>query len=317
MSEPDIEEHLTALGVPPHVATYVAEHKPLRIPSLGGFGQIAVMIAGFAVGGFWLWPLLEAQLEQNARMAAEVTGALLYHHNFGVGLLIAVFGWIGLSSVIVGAIPILSRRLSVGVFYDSIVGAATAGDTLSGRRARWGVEKLMRELEDEQDPERYVWRVSFAWLKPAVLASVVVAAIAAIVTLRELHTYTLFLPDGYEQRHTFMPSPTIGRWTDAARVEVGCNHVTGRNSSDEPVYDIHMKDGRSIRIDGATPISGSWIDQVEKIDAELVAAGARFEAWSWLNRDAYAPQCLTAQAIVLGADDFERLRRLIRASRPQ
>lgn len=311
MSEPNLEEHLVALGVPRHVAAYVAEQRPLRIPMLASVGYMIVMIGGFAVGGLWLWPLLEARLEQNAIAAAASSGALLYHHNFGIGLLIAIFVWISASGLIVGAIPLLSRRLTAGEFYESVIGAANAGDTLGGRAARWGVDKMQRALENEPDPERYIKRAVFAWVKPAGIFAGAALALAAIVTARELNAYTLYFADRYEQQHTFLPSRTVRAWSDATRVEVGCNHVS--RESDDPVYEVHFRNGGSTRIDSAFPVSKTWIDQVEIIDAALVSAGARFEPWSWLDRDAYHPRCLMANAVWLGEEQYERFRRLIRA----
>lgn len=312
MSDANVEEHLVALGVPRHVATYVAEQRPLRIPVLGSLGFMIVMIGGFAVGAL-VWSVLEAILELNARADAEASGALLYHHNFGIGLLIALFGWIGASGVIVGAIPMLSRRLAAGQFYESIVGAASGGDNLSGRAARWGAEKMMRELKDEPDPARYIERASFAWVGPATAFAATALALAAFVTFRELNAYTLYFADHYEQQHTFLPARTVRSWSDATRVEVGCNHVTGKNASDDPVYEVHFRDGGSTRVDSAFPASNSWIDQVEIIDTALVRAGAQFEPWSWLGREAYHPQCLGAQSTWLGDEDYARFRRLIRA----
>jgi hypothetical protein len=269
------------------------------------------MIGGFAVGGYWLWPMLEGRLEQNARSAAEASGALLYHHNFGVGLLIGLFAWIFASGVIVSAIPMLSRRITAGEFYETVVGATNAADQVRERSARWGILKMMGVLENEQDPGRYVRRATFAWMKPAAALAAAAVAIAAAVTFRELNTYTLYFADHYEQQHTFLPSRTVRAWSDATRVEVGCNHVS--RESDDPIYEVHFRNGGSTRIDGAFPVSKTWIDQVEIIDAALVSAGARFEPWSWLDRDAYHPRCLMANAVWLGDEQYERFRRLIRA----
>ncbi|MBC7767691.1 MAG: hypothetical protein H7124_02785 [Phycisphaerales bacterium] len=202
---------------------------------------------------------------------------------------------------------------AAGQFYESIVRAASAGDNLSGRAARWGAEKMMRKLENEPDPALYIERASFTWVKPAGTFAAAALAIAAIVTFRELNAYTLYFADHYEQQHTFLPSHTVRSWSDATRVEVGCNHVTGDNASDEPIYEVHFGDGGSIRIDSAFPLSGTWIDQVEKIDVALVGAGADFQPWSWMDRNAYHPRCLMAQAMMLDDENYARLRHLIRA----
>lgn len=313
MSGGDIEEKLVAFGVPRHVAAYVAEQRPVRIPLLSSVGYMVVMIGGFAIGGLWLWPTLEGRLEQNALSAAQSSGALLYHHNFGIGLLIGIFAWIGASGFIVGAIPLLSRRLTAGEFYGAIADAANSGDSLGGRAARWGVRTLQRELENEPDPQAYIRRATFAWVKPAGIFSLTALAIAALVTVRELNAYSLYYDDRYEAQHTFSLSRTVHAWSDASRVEVGCNHVTGENAGDDPVYEVHFEGGDSARIDGAYPVSMTWIDQVERIDAALVRAGARFEPWSWLDRDAHHPRCLMAYATWLGDEQYARIQRLIRA----
>jgi hypothetical protein len=291
----------------------VAEQQPLRIPLFSSVGFMVVMIGGFAIGGLWLWPALEARLDQNTLAAAQSSGALLYHNNFGIGLLIALFAWIGASGFIVATIPMLSRRLAAGEFYASITSAASAGNTLGARAARWGIEKVQRELENESDPERYIQRAMFSWVKPAGAFATAALAFAAVVTVRELNAYTLYFADHYEQRHTFLPSRTVRAWSEAVRVEVGCNHVTGDNAGDDPIYEVHFNGGGSTRIDSAIPVSTTWIDQVEIIDAALVRAGARFEPWSWLDRDAYHPRCLMAYATWLGDDQYARFQRLIRA----
>lgn len=313
MNETETEEHLVALGVPRHVAVYVAEHRAPRVANLSGLANLALLLGGFAIGAFWLWPTLEARLDHNARAAAEATGALLYYHNFGFGLLIGVFAWIFASAVIIGAIPMLSRRLSAGAFYDSIVGAANSGDGLGARAARWGVEKMMRELEHEGDPRRYVERASFAWVRLTASIALVLLALTAVVTFRELNAFTLYSAQGYEARHILPISATVRPWSAATYVQVGCNHVTGKNASNDPIYKVHFRDGGSTRIDGAFPVTGSWLDEVEQIDAALVGSGATFRPWTWMNRDPYHPQCLLAYAGELNETDYARLRRLIRA----
>lgn len=313
MSDSEIEKHLVALGVPQHVAVYVAEQRPPRIPLLSSVGFMVVMIGGFAVGGLWLWPTLEARLDQNTLAAAQSSGALLYHNNFGIGLLIALFAWIGASGLIVATIPMLSQRLAAGEFYASITSAASAGNTLGSRAARWGMERIQRELENEPDPGRYIQRATFAWVKPAGAFAATALAIAAVVTVRELNAYTLYFADRYEQQHTFLPSRTMRAWSEVARVRVGCNHVTGENAGDYPIYEVHFNGGGSTRIDSAVPVSMTWIDRVELIDLALVRAGARFEPRSWPDRDAYHPRCLMAYATWLGAERYARFQRLIRA----
>lgn len=313
MIEGEIEQHLVTLGVPGHVAAFVSKQRPWRIPWVSQFGSMVVMVGGFAFGGLWLWPTLKKQLDQNALAAARSSGALLYHHNFGIGLLIALFAWIGASSLIVGAIPMLSHRLMAGEFYASVTGAAASGNNLSGRAARWGVKKMLRKLENEPDPLRYIRRAVFAWMKPASGIVAIGLALAAFVTFRELNAYALYFADHYEEQHTFLPAPTVRAWSDAVRVEVGCNHITGKNAGDDPVYSVHFSDGGSTRIDGTFPVSKTWLDQVEVIDAALVRRGVRFEPWSWLGRDPYHPRCLMAYANWLGDEKYSRFQRLIRA----
>jgi hypothetical protein len=315
MGDKDIEEQLVALGVPQHVAAYVAvyvaEQRPLRDPLLSNVVFMVVMIGGFAFASLWLWPTLEACLDQNALAAAQSSGALLYYHNFGIGSFIALFAWLGVCAFFVATIPVLSRRLAAGEFYVSVTGAANVGDPLGGRAARWGVGRMQRELESEPDPARYLRRAMFASVKLVGAFAAAALAIAAIVAARELNAYTLYFADRYEQQHTFLPSRTVRAWSDAGRVNVGCRHLTGEDAGDAPIYEVHFIGGGSTPIHLAFPVSMTWIDQVELIDAALVRAGARFEPRLG-RREAHDPRCLRAYETWLGAERYARFQRIIR-----
>lgn len=100
----EICDGLVAMGAPPEVAEYAALREPsLLLYSALNFGYIGIMAAGFIVGAMF-WTPLEKIAESNARAAAVEIDALLYEINFGIAMIIAIFGWIFASGIIAYAL---------------------------------------------------------------------------------------------------------------------------------------------------------------------------------------------------------------------
>ncbi len=298
------EEELVSIGVPRFVAVYLRHQEAPLIP-WPKLSFYIVFVVGIIVGWLWVWPILEAQIEQNALSAAKSSGALLYYHNFGIGLLIGIFAWIFICSWISLTIAAFVPKLAAAEFYLAI---ASSWGTFraAGTRARM----LSCERAEDPQPEGFIRRFMLLSAKRLGLLSAALALASIMTTARELNAYSLFFIDRYEQQHTFLAHPTIRLWADATRVEVGCNHT---DDGDDPIYEVYFKNNGSIRIESAKPVSANWVTEVEKIDSALLRAGARFEPWSWLDREPYDPRCLLAFSSLLGEDTFTRFRRLIRA----
>lgn len=248
-----------------------------------------IVIGGFSATLFWLMPALEAEVEQKAHSAAKHSSALLYHHNIGFGPLIGCVAW-----------------LMVGGWVEAAIKNISGNEQGAATRLQFGFENQQDDLQSHHFIARFLRQIS----KHIGLISILFLLVSVLVTARELNAYVLYFSDRYEQRHTLQLDPTVRYWTDATFVEVGCN--VGSQSSN-PVYRVHFKDRSAAYIETASPISTTWLTQMEKIDASLVQAGAQFKPWSWLDRDPYHPQCLKEFADLLGPTDFARFERLIRA----
>jgi hypothetical protein len=95
-------------------------------------------------------------------------------------------------------------------------------------------------------------------------------------------------------------------------VELGCNHVTGRDTGDFVIYQVRFRDGSSVDLGAARPTTGDWLQRLETIDARLRSAGATFKRWEWLGRDPVHPACLAEERAELGEDGYRRLSALLR-----
>ncbi len=150
----EIRQALREAGVPEEVVAYATEdglHWWLH--TAAGSLFLTLMLVGSAVGGFYLWPALENVTAQNARAHAESAGALLYHYNFGLSLVLATLAWISAGGAIAGLAPALSSRLQKNVFVFSVL------DGKRSPKAEWGVRRTLEQLRVEADPARFVRRM--------------------------------------------------------------------------------------------------------------------------------------------------------------
>lgn len=297
---------LASLGVPQNVIVYVL--------GLGGIGWfefafrtsfIAVMVAGFAAGGLWMWPFLEALTIHNAIEHARYAGGELYHANFGVSLVLAFFGWICVAGWLVGVGFTSTPRLRANML---IANARMS----NGPIERWAMSTALKRVAGESDPEAYVrrWNALSLWI--ALLIGAVVLTISAFAVVRDVNTHDILTRSAYIRSPFFPWVATEPRlWRDAVEVEVGCNHVEGRNSYDTIVYEVKFADGASVDVALGTPWRGLWIDHVELIDSELRDAQAPFRRWSWLNRHPLHPACLAAMHDSAG-NQYSRIEHLLR-----
>lgn len=305
----EIEQVLREAGVPQDVVTYAMKD------GLQGWLHTAVsllflplMLAGFAVGGFYLWPALEKITAQHARLHAETVGAVLYDYNFGFSLLLAMLAWIFAAGAIAGLVPALSSGVRKNTFVFSI---------LDGRRSRiaeWGVRRMIEGLREVAEPERYVRQMVLGWVSIALIVAVALAAISTLAVARDVQTHSIFTSTAYIRSPFFPWTSTQPReWASAVSVETGCNHVERKGEiSDSIIYQIKFADGASVRIGDAIPLGGSWLEGAEVIDRQLNASGVTFSAWDWLGRDPHHPLCIAALRSRFSDEEFGRVRRLLR-----
>ncbi len=306
----ETDQALREAGVPQEVVNYVIKSGVHSwVQSASALLSLPIMVAGFAVI-FALWPRLESATAENAKLHAESIGGLLYHHNFGLSLVLAGLPCILISGLIGALVTSLSRRLLTNAFIATIVNRKRSA---IGERI---VRKTMEQSHGEVDPARYVRRVTLGWVPAATIAAAALSALSAIAVSRDIQTHSIFTSNAYVRSPFFPWGSTQPReWASAASVEVGCNHVEDDDgTSDHIIYSVRFHDGASVDIGYGIPLEGSWLSAAETIDRKLRAAGAAFTRWEWLGRDPMHPRCIAAQRQRFSEKDYARVQRLLRVT---
>jgi hypothetical protein len=314
-SDSDIRTKLAAKGVRSDVIDYVTATPPSTFPNIGLL-TTGVMCAGFGVGALLIWPALESIAITNALRHARLEGGILYYQNFGVSLVVALFAWICAAAALVGALPMISSRIAVQTFKDAMFSKALENKPRMAEVAQAAQRKMLERSNEESTATRYVVRATTGWIGVPGGIAVILSGIAVVLAFGDVRSHSLFTRDGYIHQSFFPGQPTVTRdWTDATYVEAGCNHVTGRNASDDPIYIVHFRDGASTRLEDAIPLGASWLDRIELIDAQLVSAGKQFRTWEpSFGRNPLHPECLAANRERLSRHDYQRLLRLLRVN---
>jgi len=300
-----LQEQLIAVGVSEEVISYLLSKRPSKVlSSIHDFLVLFVMIIGFGVGVL-LWGIESAFSERAALEHAYQTDGLLYQDIMGFSLLVAIFGWIFASGYISSSPRLVSSRMIASAFSHSITRTDKYGRP-------W--HKAYSKIDKTQEPEdvvREVFSRQGAWAKwPAILLLFLVCP--PLLDL-ELKAHEIFARDGVIKRSYLLTgdwNKTL--WNDAIFVELGCNHITGKNPSDDPVYKVTFMDGHSERLENAKPVTGEWLDQIEIIDGVLAEAGVEFRRWQWGDRNPLHPECLAANRSKMSAGDYGRLLKLLR-----
>jgi hypothetical protein len=302
----DRAEALQQSGVPAHVISYVLAQQP--VPWFGiAYTTVflAVMVGGFFVGSLF-WAPLEDLTVRNALEHARAEGALLYHANFGLSLVLALFGWIFAVGFIGNLIFLRTARLRAAYLMFSVTHSRRAFE-------RAMVASSLRQIGEVHDPEAFI----ATWIKLGnrwtMIAAVAGLALAGVALARDVQAHTLYTQSSYI-RAPFFPwgrsEPRL--WRDAVKIELGCNHVEGRNAYDKIIYSVHFADGAKVDVGNGWALpGGDWLQNAELIDAELRASEATFERWSWMNREPLHPACLAVMRGSFGAD-YPRIERLLR-----
>lgn len=298
----ELEEKLVEAGVPKRVAEQIAAQKPSRkLYFIGAVAFIIVTCSGFFLGAF-LWEPLASVIEARAIGAAQADGSVLYWTNFGVAPLVAIFGWIFASGAGTYGAFMISPRFRASAFAYSILDPRNRG-----------LQRLPASRDDgSETADDYIRRALGNWIRLFSWGAAVLFALAFVILDRERDTYTLYSPTGFWARPLLPWDEEVRRnWREATRVELGCNHVVGRNASDDVIYDVVFP-GRTERISSATPVGVGYLDALEKIDDALRESKVEFKRWSWLSRDPMHPDCLKHWRVRLTDEDYARLSRLLR-----
>jgi hypothetical protein len=299
-----ITEGLAALGVPEDVIAYLLSMRPSRwLSFIHDFLVLILLVLGFAVGAV-LWVLLAQYSEAAAIEHAKVIGGVMYEDIYGFSGLTALFGWIFAAGFISSSPAIIPDRMVASAFAYSMT--KDTKYAISWRRAFAKADKTLT-------PDALVKNVFSHQGKWGKWPAVVLFMLAFLLVDFEMRFHTIYTYDGMTGRSNYGFGDWVATpWSDAISVELGCNHITGKSPSDDPVYKITFKDGRSIRLDNARPTSGSWIDGIEVVDAVLIRTGVEFKRWSWRDRNPLHPKCLAANQRKMTPDDYARLLKVLR-----
>lgn len=298
---------LAHAGAPAHVIDHViSEARASRAPVGMKTVFLVVMVSGFLFGAFVLWPLFEAQTAANAQAHTLAANALMYHVNFGASMVLALLGWIFAAGAIASALFALTPPArAAALLYSARESHSPVG--------AWALRKMLEPAAGLVDAEAYVRRVINRSNLVGIVLALSIGALSAVALVRDVNTHSLFTEQAYI-RSPFFPwgSAAPRLWSSAAYVEVGCNHIEGRNAGEDAIYRIVFRNGDSASLDSATHVRGSWLRNVELIDAQLRARNVPVRRWRWMNRDPMHPACLEAHRSWLGPEDFQRLSRLLR-----
>lgn len=254
---------------------------------IGHWLFMIVMCTGFAIGGFWVVPYLERLNAQHALQKGLEINALLMHADIGFGILVALFVWIFLT---ISACLLLIRLLPM-----PLKGALFFG--ISQEKSVPTTERDVDELMKTSDTPRNASELINNWAESGIVKSskilVPIALITAFLCYHETKVFSLYSESGFYKSGYF--SKNFSSWEEVSSVELGCNHVTGKNRSDDLVYKINFKQGTSTRMEDAIPIQGRWLGNAVKINNKLEGQSVYFKRWKWLSRDPLHSKCLTAQ----------------------
>lgn len=291
-------------GVPEDVVDYIISLNTRSFFStVNDFLQLSIMIIGFGAGAF-IWIAGSQYSETKAIEKATALGGVLYEDIFGISMLFALFGWIFATTFITTRPYFFSERYIASVFAESL--SLKNKKRLPWRRAYDNIDKTVSPREQLAA----VFKTTGDWTK---WPTVILTFCCVFTFEREMDWHTIYTGEYMIARSNWGVGDWVERpWSRTASVEVGCNHVTGRNSSDDPVYKINFQDGGSVRLGNAKGFNQSWLDGMEIIDKALVANNVEFKRWSWRQRNPLHPKCLSKNKAELSSEEYARLLKLLR-----
>lgn len=309
--------HDLALGLPYELAEEIAEDN-LGAP-LSWFGAslfMLIMCSGFVIGGFYLWPTLEAYDKRQALKVATSLDGISFYTNFGISLLIGLFAWIIATATCVSIIIRLAPKRAKATLYLS------AKNHFIGSTPRlFGLHKIWTNgttIETAQDYINAIANRMCFWTGRVVL---IMIGLALFFFWRETSWNETFTEKAVVENTFWSNTRSSYLWSDAVQVELGCNFIEarrGRRSSSKAaesvvIYKVKWEDGQKVSLHTENQINGKhWLDNFENIDAEIRSGNAKFERWVWLERNPLHPTCLNHYRSKLGPDLGPRFDNLLR-----
>ena len=303
----DIREMLERVEVSPAVIEHVSKYN--RVGSLDA--AVGLIATFFAAVFFASLIILARRIENNTRpdvveKAVQMDG-LLYVYEFVTPLIPGLLGAF-LISVALGMFATLSPASWQPTVFISFI-----AQLQQCRFSRWLLRRMMARLAHETDPVRYVRRFVFmpAWCLAG--AGALLLAMSVPLAVLQVRAFEVFTPEGYYVS-PLLPwnTPRLHPWASAVYVETGCSHSSGKGTTDRMIYKVTFGDGTVVRLADATPVEDSWLDGMEAIHWNLRISGVQFVPWTWLWNDPFHPRCMRALRGRYSAEEFERLRRLLR-----
>jgi len=296
-------QKLHAIGVSNNVIEHVLSKNPSKKPYIFlNFMFMAIMVMGL-IGIFISIEFLEKEIESRIIATSKTIDIVLYYHNSGIGQLIGMFAWILASGSLIYLISNSNAIFRNSVFVYSLIDKRNA----SFNRFL----KLMQTTEN--DPEEFTKIILNRAARILLIPTFLLASIAFIFIEFENDAYKMYTHQGFIHKPLLPWKPDItGHWRDAIYVELGCNRVTGKNASDDIIYEVGVRGGYSHRLSSANPLQGEWIDHIERIDQSIMEGNADFRRWKWLKRNPLHPECLKTQSRRYNEQDYQRILKLLR-----
>lgn len=289
-------------GLPHHISEELIDaHDITILRSSATWMFIIVMCMGFALGAYKIWPFLERKNFENAVTKSNELGGLMVDTNFGFGLVIALFVWIFMSVLVLQLIVRLAPMPFKGALFFGAL------KEFSFPRTGKDLQDIIQYSETATNAERLInWWCSKR-IKKWAKVLLPIALLVSLFAHQETKVFSVYTKSGFYKSGLF--SSSLQSWEDVTSVELGCNQTDEGGSL---IYEIHAN-GKSFRIGDSTPVNdGFWFDNLEKIDAEIEAAGANFVRWKWLKRDPLHPKCLRGYYGELGPDGKARIDKILR-----
>ena len=308
--EKDIE-----MGLPLAVAQDITDLEigpPLRW--LYSWAFMIIMIAGFAVGGFFLWPTLSGIVLSNAISAAQALDGQAVRTNFGFSMLLAMFLWITsvglLISVIISHLP--SRHKAT--FY-----LHSRSDFIGPWPKLFGLHHVLKEPSNFKNGVEYIDAICSKMTSTVLKIVIPMFALCVGIVWLEMSWYQIFTPTHYLQNPFLSNTLDSKKWSEASEVKLGCNFIEKRNGKrsrparNRIVYEIIWSDGTKVRLSTEDQInSKSWLDNFETIDASIRTGNAVFYRWEWKQRDPLHTICVKHYRTDVGQENELRFDKLLR-----
>ena len=232
--------------------------------------------------------------------------ALSFDYNFGASMVLSLFAWILISGAIIGFALAASERgraIALLGFLES-----NNYDPLTSCISRWLARRVFSGIRADLDASTAVRHAAAKSNRIFVVCAVVLSALSGYAVYRDVNAHSVFTREAYIRTPFFPWGQHAPRpWTDAVAVRVGCNHVIGRRAGDIAVYEVVFADGASVRLVGAVPLAGPWLETIEVIDARLREANVPFERWRVIHQ-----ACLSAYTADMTQERAARFNRLLR-----